>query len=559
MVEVDASSWSVSSGYWLPDLPDESLGQAGALTLALLVDAEKWIHRRVERVELSDDRMARHRVSVDFSLPLDLMEVAKFAGKPVYLAPLFLLPKDDHTRAQVGEQSTRAVYSALDYCDGTTSTSLPLVNRRQATKIAAAALLVRARKTASSTLEDELEDYITGIAVRDSVFGTVSLDFVLTEPCDEHDPRTSLRTDPVFTELAYAFASHWLVVQPLVCDHHPPERSIVKLAYNKRSQSTHEAFGVETRKGLGWKSTIFQTRLTQIGGAASYHLEIKAPPDLEMTEVGLFGQLYQVGWRGLSDRGGEMRHPSPENYYVRQPEVTTEAHIYLPDAPGRRIGAAWVKLRARRSGGFLTGALLATFVISLTLFLYASFVDDIIRATKPGGSSAAVTALLILPTLLAAYIAKPGEHAITGKILRLLRLVLVLDGGLPFVAAILIVKTSPNATNHDIYVLEVWLYVLAGISVAFIIVFFISNLLPQPHGTWEYSLGDGVRSSDITGARPRLVFGRILPAPKPDEAYVTTLRKWRNETGRLLPRSEPDQAYVVTLWRSGKDHDAARE
>jgi hypothetical protein len=550
--DIDASApWTVTSGYWLAELPPEALARAGAVILALLVDVEKWVHRRVERVELSDERMARHRVSVDFSLPRDLEEVARFQDRPVYLAPLFFLPKDPHAERERG-RSVLAVYSSLDYVDHRAAT-LPLVTRRHATRIAGAALAARARELLGPDLGDDFEDQITGIAIRDSLYeGTSSLDYVMKDPCDDQDARVTLRSDQTFTELAYAFASHWLVVQP-VLRRDPLERLIVKLAYNKPCQPQRGSLGVEVRKGLGWKSTIFLTRLTQIGAASSYHLELKAPQDLEVTEAGLFGQRYQVGWRGLSARADEIRHPDAHNYYVRQPEVTSEAHIYLPDAAGRRIGAAWVKLRARRSGGFLTGALLATFVISFTLFMYAIFGDDIIHATKPGGSSAAVTALLVLPTLLAAYIARPGEHAITGKILRLLRLALVLDGGLPFVAAILIVKTSPTASPHDLHVLTTWLYSLASFSTVFIVIFSISNYLPRPHGSWEYSLGtDSEPNERMNEAARGLIFGRVLPSSKADEAYIITLRKWRRERGRLLPSRRADEAYVMTLRTWGR-------
>ena len=541
--------WAVTSGYWLEELPPETLALAGEYTLALLVDAHRWIHRRVERVELLDDRVARHRVSLDFSLPDNTPRVAEWNHTPVFLAPLFFLPKDHPNREQ-NERSVRAVYSAVDLV-AAEGTSLPLITRHEGSTIAGAALHAQARRILGPDIDEDLKESIFRIAVLDSLYdGTPALHYVMEEQCNKEDPRTKLRGDPTFTELAYAFALHWLVVEPIISPH-PPERSIVKFAYNKLSQAERGPIHVQIRRALGWKSTVFWTRLTQIGAAASYHLEITAPPELEMTEMGLFGQRYKLGWRGVREPS-QMRRPDPKNQYIRQVECTTEGHVYLPDNPDRRVGAAWVKLRVRRLG-FLNAALLAAMVISFILFVYAGNAEDIIHATQLGGSSSAVTVLLLLPTILAAFIARPGEHAMTANMLRVLRLLLVADGGLSFIAAIVLLRTRANPTPHDLHDLIDWLNWLARGSLVFVVLFLLSNVFPQPHDVWIYSLGAETEDTDAPTGRTPLIFGRLLPRSMSDEPYITTLRKWQRDKGRILPASKPDEAYLMTLFRSRPD------
>lgn len=555
--ETPAAS-ALSGADWLDQLPPGPLARAGEKVLDLLADPARWIHRRVERVEFADDRFARHRVSVDFSLPPEAERVADIGGQPVFLAPLFLLPKDHPKPEAEPGRSVLAVYSNLDLADGT-GAAVPLVSRRTGSKIAGAILVARALQILGPEIGD-LRNRITGIAVSDSLaVGTPSLHYVMEERCDPNDDRTFLRLDPTFSELAYAFASHWLVVYPIL-NPHPLERTIIKLAYNKLNQPTQGSLGTEILKGLGWKSTIHGTRLTQIGGAASYHLEIKLPPELEATEVGIYGRPYKLGWGGTSTISA-MRRPEPHGYFIRQPEIIPEAHIYLTGGPERRIGGAWAKLRARRSG-FLIGAFVATGVISLTLFLYAAYARDIELATSIGGSSAAITALLLIPTLVAAYIARPGEHATTSRMLRLLRFLLVADGGLTFIAGLIFLKTRvlystrsrtmPLKVNeHQLNVLVSWLSVLSWISLVFLIIFAVSARLPRPHLSWEYRLGDEPEPDQPRRNR-RLIFGRFLPRLRAEEAYVTTLRRWRQAAGGF-PTTRADEAYLTTLRTSVRE------
>lgn len=178
-----------------------------------------------------------------------------------------------------------------------------------------------------------------------------------------------------------------------------------------------------------------------------------------------------------------------------------QLQIYLTESPPRRVGAAWVKLRVRRQG-FLNGAFIASGIVSLTLLVFAIFLRQILNASKTGGSSGAVTALVLLPTVLAAYIAWPGEHALTSRVLRVLRVLLTADGGLTFLAALRLL-TVRTASGHHLFMIRLELYTMAGISVLCGLVFLVSNVLPRPRGDELYWRADNAEDRELNAPKAR--------------------------------------------------------
>jgi hypothetical protein len=135
------------------------------------------------------------------------------------------------------------------------------------------------------------------------------------------------------------------------------------------------------------------------------------------------------------------------------------------------------------------------------LWMAAAVAPDVVR---DGKSEASAAALLLAPALLAAYIARPGEHAITTKMLRWARFVLVADGILPALAVYFLIRTREEsnpatvfkfgpfsvthgaATHGAAHALETHWFILAAISVLPVIAFIASNFTPVPHGGSVY-------------------------------------------------------------------------
>jgi len=469
------------------------------VTLTLFGQPQRWIHRRVERIYFKDHETAHHKVSVDFTLPAGTPAIGKFEGKDIYIAPLFLLQKNSAKPIRVGKLTRRRFFlfgerrpdatkrpiptpacSNLDFVnqDGH---RLPVVTHKQSSLLGARMLLEAAEQKLGEPPTGELRKSIEAISHRSIQDLRDVLYWLLEDPAGEFDGRKQLR-EGTFPELAYALASHIIVACLLVS---PPQRSIYKLAFE--SHVTPNKRGALWRS-LGWRSQQFYVPLSEIGASSSYHVEIEVPGELLINSVNLIGKSYQ--WFGeLLNR---ERHA---DYLIQQVGSASDGKIYIPKPiPGRRVGLAWVKLRARRAG-FLTGALVAS-VITTTMLWLASFrTSDVLQ---DGKSEAGAAALLLIPTLLAAYIARPGEHAITSKMLRWARFALVTDGIIPALAVYFLITTRDEALSGKPTVAALrttakataalerdWIF-LAAISMIFVLLFAVSNIAPRPYGETIY-------------------------------------------------------------------------
>jgi hypothetical protein len=164
-------------------------------------------------------------------------------------------------------------------------------------------------------------------------------------------------------------------------------------------------------------------------------VEIDTPKELEINATGLVGTRYEMFGPDPRTLNNQQRE-----YDIYLTKDMADANVYVPEPlPTRRVGVLWVKLRACRPG-FLRSALAAAVINSMVLWAVALNADGLVRADR---SEAAVALLLLLPAILAAYVARPDEHTFTTKILTGSRIMLVFVAALPFAAA-LFLMTTPN-------------------------------------------------------------------------------------------------------------------
>ena len=488
---------------WADTIDAMVLRRMAQVTRALFAQPERWIHRRVDRVYFKDHEVVHHQVSVDFTLPAGVPPIVKSNGRNIYVAPLFLLAKDARKPPREGRIPRRrfliygkrtpdltkrpiptAPYSNLDFSDQN-GRRLPLMIRRQRGLLAKTLLLEEAERVLEQPVDRELEEAISAIAYNSWPELIAVLEWLLVEPTPPADPRLDLRAHEAFPELAYTLASHSIVV----CFFDgPPGRSIYKLSYDERLNEGFTTSKGRLRRSLGWKSEQYSVPLNEIGASASYHVEIEVPPELLINAVNLFGKRY--GWFG-----DKLLSQTGRDYSIQQVGTVSEGKIYIPEPlPGRRVGVAWVKLRMRRSG-FLIGALMTSIVITAMLTIAAFAVPVVAQENQ---SESAAAALLLVPALVAVYVARQGEHPITAKMLRWARIALIVDAILPVFAVFLLIATRHTETDPARVASDfglgpfslgkpslVWM-VLAGFSAGFVALFTISNIAPKPRGETIY-------------------------------------------------------------------------
>lgn len=505
---------------WADDIDPTALNRMTTVTLALFEKPERWIHRRIERIYFKDHHRVHHQISVDFTLPSGLPPIGESDGKNVYIAPLFLLEKEAAKPLRMGIIARRflifrshhfdaskpplptAPYSNIDFTDND-GHRLPLITRRQSSLLAKSVLLEAAEQAIQHPVTGKLRNEISAISYRDWADLEKVLDWLLNEDLtDTSDHRYQLRSDDIFRELAYTLASHSIIACLLIDG--APRRSIYKLSYDEPVNESESKPRGSLLRSLGWQAEQYFVSLNEIGAGASYHVEIAVPGELEINSVSLVGKRYK--------RFRELRNKPERDYLIQQVGKANEGNIYIPDPlPGRRVGLAWVELRAKRSG-FLAGALAASALTTLLLWLGVIASSDVI---DDGKFEPATAALLLAPALVAAFIVRPGQHAITVKMLRWARIILVLNAALPALAVFFLLITHDNgssggaavsltslltnlgALNHLVLntatqaansagALRLSWMVVATLSTLLSLLFVISYILPIPYGETTY-------------------------------------------------------------------------
>jgi len=379
-------------------------------------------------------------------------------------------------------------YSNLDFLNEHES-RLPLVTRRQSSRLAMTILFEVAELTIGTLPEGKLRDEISAIPRLSWSELEDVLDWLLVEQVDKADPRDKLRRNGMFRELVYTLAGH-SIVACLFMGGVPP-RSVYKLSYDEPANESVSLSKGALGRSLGLKSERYYVALNEIGASASYHLEIEVPKELEINATNLIGKRYR--WFG------DLQNKKNSDYVIQQIGSADSGEIYIPKPVGRRVGLAWVKLRARRTG-FLAGALAASAFTTALLGLAAYGAPNVVPDNE---SESATAALLLVPALLTAYVARPGEHAITAKMLRSARYALAFNAMLPAFAVFCLITTRDPVRSLQLGPFETaaralkefvgslselqgdWM-VLALASCALSLLFVASNIAPRPHGETVY-------------------------------------------------------------------------
>lgn len=486
-----------------------------AVVLALFYSPSKWIHRRVERIRFLDRRTIRRQVSVDFTLPTGITSVGTFENRPVYIAPLFLLVRDRPRPLREGRKWDRwtpwrdeyrkrlpmSLFSEVTLRDES-GARLPLATRHQSALLANAILQKAAAQAIKHPLSTKLRDEITNVAEGNRLERRTALENILVDDETALDPEYAKLRDTDFAELACTLATHL----PIVClfTGGAPGRSIVKIAYDEPLDEESLATRGRLRRGIGWKSEYLSVRVNEIGAAASHHIEVEIPEELQVNSVALTGKQYVAANRPW----GELERKE-KSYFIRQVGSASNGNVYLTELPAeRRMGRVSVKMRVRRTR-FLMGALVASGIITAVLAALATLAPEILRTDN---SQTSVAALLLLPSVVATYIARPGEHVISARMLRWSRFALIGNAALPFLAILCFLTTpdswlslSPGVNPFGLmdglfgifepqdspaHGLTARWWVLAIMSGVLTALFLISNIWPRPHGVSTYRVDE---------------------------------------------------------------------
>lgn len=171
---------------------------------------------------------------------------------------------------------------------------------------------------------------------------------------------------------------------------------------------------------LCWRTKEFQFDRISVGTSESHHLEVAAPQGTEIV------------WGAFAERPGRtgtLQHDVAGKNVSR-------VHLQLRELGPGASGTAAVRLRAQR-GGFLYAAATAGIFNAAVLWLGFGRLGEL-------QAEATAAILLIVPTFLAAYLARPGEHEMVSYFLSGVRVLLFASAVCLFVAAGAIAAGYPS-------------------------------------------------------------------------------------------------------------------
>jgi hypothetical protein len=467
--------------------------QLGESAARLLVEVDTWIIRRKESVEVLDDSVVRRHMSVDFDLPSWVKSVHEARdGKSVYYAPLFMLQKgsDDiplPTNVMVEPPPHFAGFDLRDPRGESMSLPPRVWNATVSIQTLRAAFREAGLRHGVSIgpplwpFIDELLEHICR-SERNEAVGM--LEELKRGPLDGMAAqyvwiRALIALDKTLDWLLEACAKSSVAMVPLIGD--AARQGVVKLSYTEQIARFGVPLDFKTVRDSQKRRALFRQVGALAGsaryefwidtpfiGSQNYHIEVSAPEGLEIYDAGLIEVSEDPPPETAVD-GGNI------GTLARVSGLARERHLYWPGAGAQHGALTWVRMRVERQE-VLTVAAVVSFLIAAILWISHGTAKGIM--SSPRGVP---ELLLLFPGAVATYVVRPGSHRLTGRLVRIVRGVLVLVSLTPYVAAasLALAKHDKDGriTSDSFIPWLWWLAIIATVGAAFLLV---ARFTPQP-------------------------------------------------------------------------------
>ncbi len=352
---------------WPDELYAEAAWPVALACLQLLSDEPRWIHRRVETVDLLTQELVRRQISVDFTLPEPLLADLRIGADGPWCAPIAILEKRPLRNFDLREHDEwRPILGA--------STGGPIA----AGVVTAAAQLA----IAPDALEPDVASLLEQIARSDLDEARAAMEQLHWRA--EHVAQiATILADETSGYFLATFAESYMLIALLG---EARGRRILKYAYDEHLQPAGQASRPRRlARRLGWSPLVVDVDVSTAAHTASYHAEVVIPEELRLD-----------AWI-VDDRTGELLSTDIERAVDR---ASLHAPRVALDAEPLLVAAIVAERADLPTLAFATSA-----VTSLLLLVGAAFAD---LSTRTAGS--AVALLLAGSVLFATAVARTGEH-----------------------------------------------------------------------------------------------------------------------------------------------------
>ncbi len=444
-----------------------------------LVIDRAWIHRRVDAMSFTEGLMVRVWTSIDFTVPRDVIPFGKIDGQSAFYLPVTILAKwPPVMRFDLRDEKGRPI---------------PLLTSTKNREVDAAVLSALAPAYPPNLKVREL---LREVAQGDRAKAALALNNLVTVL------ESSVQSEEMPEAARHEWARLKQLLQPLVensllwvrVQGEPGTRRIVKYGFEQPVEKPLFFF----RSALGalsWRETSNVYAIPRVDWAQNYHLQIDAPPGLLLHDAQLVPsvphegdapgararlprptptELLQGALQVLGRAGVEMRGLVRETLEASRQRLAKIGRLAAEADPGiagrpmreqfvePQTGVSW-EWKHRRRAYLYVSRPHSTFAAAKFSFIapYSSVRGPLAAAvllaalmtviTVRAGAVAmhdgeAVTALVVVPVVIGALVFRPGEHPLVRRHIVGVRLLLIVAGAAPVLAAIvLLTRTHPSA------------------------------------------------------------------------------------------------------------------
>lgn len=483
--------------------------EAGPAILELISTSYRWVNRRVDSVEFHDDATMVRRVSLDFRLPASAPAEILPDGKVVRLVPLTWIDKQFRLKGFDVHNEGGASLSLL-----TTSKRIDLLTAG----LAELAVIVNDRRPLPKPVLDGLRTMVT--APRDDAEAILAR-WKLAPP---GGLKRRLVDQPAFGLTLGRLVRSTVAI--VLVDDRPDQQRVIKYTYQHPFQYGQEALwsvewerpgdtgrressrGPRARRrdidepvgpdgrepqeppaspvplrrrvlfALGWEPLVVTLPTPAIQDSRSYHLEVTAPPGVEIPGAVLVSKVVPPR-RRPSSQPGPTAGPSPSPTALDPDPAPGSAWKYDVDRNGEsrahvlirdrlwsrgRAGITLLPDRHEVGGVWLAAILTAAVMTAGLIWVTTSFSKEVVATEGHAEKGIGVaTLLLVLPAIFATLLVRTSEHAMAHRLLSSLRRQVMLAGVFVFLAAAtLVAGPSGESLTRIWWILTVLCLLLAA-------------------------------------------------------------------------------------------------
>jgi hypothetical protein len=423
--------------------PDRS--DVGVAAVTLWLASHRWIHRRAETMRLEDAAIGSRSLHISFTIPSRCPSF-EVGGDRYCCLPISLLRKQKVN-----------LFSLTD----DRGADHPLISRQARGAVAAEGLIRLAAGMVAAALQPALPIDIENdirVAAEGGPREAIEAMAHLENKPPPSDPVSAACRAFLFGSEAFRLALWSLALNTMILVRVPHEPGAVRTMTATYDEPLNEVApgGGPARllrtaartAGLTPRKLWFPARV--LPQPSSNHYQLTAPDGLQISTATLAVEALESP--SLMTSLKVIRRPSVQRqigkfdkWEERDRETGSMRGVHLYDRALPEYRVALIRANLRPNLGALR-AIWLTSAVSLALLVMTGIALGSIRTEAESSAAAqgASALLLLIPTLLAAYIARPGEHTFTSELLFGARLLGLMAGGTTLVAACYLVLSDPH-------------------------------------------------------------------------------------------------------------------